>query len=137
MAQHPEFSCWVVGCGPYREDMEERYGDRVTFVGFKRGEELARFCASADVMVFPSRTDTSGDVITESMACGTPVAAYLVTGPIDVIADGIPGAMNDDLEVAVERALECSREEAREHALSYPWENRVQTFRDSLVLKGG
>ncbi len=136
LAQRSEYSCWVVGDGPYREELEQRYGNQVSFVGFKRGEELAQFYASADVMVFPSRTDTFGNVITESMACGTPVAAYPVTGPIDVIADGISGAMDEDLEVAVERALECDRGEVREHALGYSWENCVQIFRDSLVPKG-
>ena len=70
LAEHPEYSCWVVGDGPYREELEQRFGDRVTFVGFKRGQELAQYYASADVMVFPSRTDTFGNVITESMACG-------------------------------------------------------------------
>ena len=137
LAEHPEYSCWVVGDGPYREELEQRYRDRVTFVGFKHGQELAQFYASADVMVFPSRTDTFGNVITESMACGTPVAAYPVTGPIDVIADGVSGAMDEDLQVAVERALECDRERVREHALGYSWENCVQIFRDSLVGKRG
>ena len=80
LADLPGFRCTVVGDGPQRKDLEKRYGDRIRFVGFKQGVELAQYYASADVMVFPSRTDTFGNVITESMASGTPVAAYPVMG---------------------------------------------------------
>ncbi len=133
LASIPGYRCWVVGDGPYREELEQRYGDCVTFVGFKRGRELAQFYASADVMVFPSRTDTFGNVITESMACGTPVAAYPVTGPKDVIADGVSGALNDDLATAVERALACDRKQVREYALKFSWEACARIFRDALT----
>ncbi len=132
-AQRAEYSCWVVGDGLHREELEPRYSDRVTFVGFKRGPELARYYASADVMVFTSRTDTFGNVITESMAGGTPVAAYPVTGRIDVIADGVSSAMTEELDAAVDRALECGRERVREYALGYSRENCVEIFRDALV----
>ena len=135
LAQRAEYSCRVVGDGPHREELEPRHGDKVTFVGFKRGPELAQYYASADVRVFPSWTDTFGNVITESMAGGTPVAAYPVTGPIDVIADGVSGAMEEELGAAVERALQCDRERVRvrEHALGYSWENCARIFRDALV----
>lgn len=133
LAAVPGYRCWVVGDGPHREELEQRYGGRVVFVGFKRGRELAQFYASADVMVFPSRTDTFGNVITESMACGTPVAAYPVTGPRDVIADGVSGALEHDLATAVQRALECDREKVREYALNFSWEACAEIFRDSLT----
>ena len=67
------------------------------FAGYRFGEDLAAHLAAADVMVFPSRTDTFGLVNLEAMACGVPVAAYPVTGPIDVIEDGVTGALDDDL----------------------------------------
>ena len=59
----------------------------VRFFGMKHGRELAAFYQQADVFVFPSRTDTFGLVLIEAMACGTPVAAYPVTGPLDVVTD--------------------------------------------------
>ena len=133
LASLPGYRCWVVGDGPYREELEQRYGERVTFVGFKRGRELAQFYASADVMVFPSRTDTFGNVITESMACGTPVAAYPVAGPRDVIADGVSGALDDDLAAAVTRALACDREQVREYSLKFSWETCAGILRDALT----
>ena len=133
LAQSPDYSCWVVGDGPHRRELAERYGDRVRFVGYKYGEELARFYASADVMVFPSRTDTFGNVMTESMATGTPIAAYPVTGPIDVVADGYSGALEEDLAAAVERALACDRDQVREYATRFSWESCAQTFIDSLA----
>ena len=133
LASIPGHRCWVVGDGPHREELEQRYGDRVAFVGFKRGHELAQFYASADVMVFPSRTDTFGNVITESMACGTPVAAYPVTGPRDVVADGISGALDDDLAAAVRRAMACDREQVREYALHFSWESCAGILHDALT----
>ncbi len=92
----------VVGDGPHLATLAERF-PRVRFMGRRVGEDLARHFASADVFVFPSRTDTFGLVILEAMASGIPVAAYPVTGPIDVIEDGISGFLNEDLASAARR----------------------------------
>ena len=86
----------VVGDGPERARLQSQYPGAV-FVGYQFGENLANYLAAADVMVFPSRTDTFGLVNLEAMACGVPVAAYPVTGPIDVIEDGVTGALDVDL----------------------------------------
>ena len=86
----------VIGDGPERARLQQQYPD-ATFTGYKFGEDLASHLAAADVMVFPSRTDTFGLVNLEAMACGVPVAAYPVTGPIDVIEDGVTGALDQDL----------------------------------------
>ena len=86
----------VIGDGPERARLEAQYPDAV-FAGYRFGEDLAPHLAAADVMVFPSRTDTFGLVNLEAMACGVPVAAYPVTGPIDVIEDGVTGALDTDL----------------------------------------
>ena len=84
----------VIGDGPERARLEQQYPGAI-FTGYQvRGEDLARHLAAADVMVFPSRTDTFGLVNLEAMACGVPVAAYPVTGPIDVIEDGVTGALD-------------------------------------------
>ena len=133
LADLPGFRCTVVGDGPQRKDLEKRYGDRIRFVGFKQGVELAQYYASADVMVFPSRTDTFGNVITESMASGTPVAAYPVMGPRDVIAEGISGALDEDLQAAVNRALACDRQQVRQYAEGFSWSACTKIFKETLI----
>ena len=95
----------VIGDGPERARLK-RNSRRPTFAGYRFGEDLATHLAAADILVFPSRTDTFGLVNLEAMACGVPVAAYPVTGPIDVIEDGLTGALDEDLARAARRALE-------------------------------
>ena len=84
-------------------------------------------------MVLPSRTDTFGNVITESMACGAPVATCPATGPRDVMADGVSGALGHDPATAAQRAPECGREKAPEYAINFAWEAGAKIFRDSLT----
>lgn len=122
----------VVGDGPQRAELEAKYPDAV-FVGRKQGAELTAHYQSADVFVFPSKTDTFGNVMLEAMACGLPVAAYPVMGPIDVLTDPKAGVMEDDLAVAVTKALTLKREDARAHALKYSWQVCATMFRDYLV----
>jgi 1,2-diacylglycerol 3-alpha-glucosyltransferase/glucuronosyltransferase len=110
----------VVGDGPARTELQARYPD-ADWVGYRFGDELATYYADADVFVFPSRTDTFGLVMLEAMACGTPVAAYPVTGPADVVIDGVNGALDDDLSIATHRALGIPRDACREYALRYSW----------------
>src|SRR6202012_4995996 len=111
----------VIGDGPERVRLESQYPD-TTFAGFKFGEDLACHLAAADVMVFPSRTDTFGLVNLEAMACGVPVAAFPVTGPIDVIDDGVTGALDEDLAKAAWRALKIEPRNCRERALATGWD---------------
>ena len=83
----------------------------------KTGEELAGHYRSADVFVFPSRTDTFGLVLLEAMASGTPVAAFPVPGPIDVVRHGVSGILDDDLRAAaLRRARPRPRRGARARA---------------------
>lgn len=91
------------------------------------GEELARTYASSDVFVFPNRTDTFGLVILEALASGLPVAAYPVTGPVDILTEG-SGAMHQDLRLACLAALNIPRESARRQAERFRWENCAQIF---------
>lgn len=133
LADLPGYRCTVVGDGPQRKELEGRYGNRINFVGFKRGVELAEYYASADVMVFPSRTDTFGNVITESMASGTPVAAYPVMGPKDVISEGVSGALDEDLPEAVKRALACDRRQVRQYAEGFSWSACTEFFKETLA----
>lgn len=115
----------VVGDGPELAALKKRYPG-AHFLGALPNDELARVYASSDVFVFPSRTDTFGNVLLEAMASGCPVAAYPVTGPIDIVGSG--GVVADDLRDAAVRALEISREAARAHALTYGWPDCTRQF---------
>jgi glycosyltransferase involved in cell wall biosynthesis len=123
---------YVVGGGPQLSQLRRKYPD-AKFVGTKVNGELAAYIASADVMVFPSLTDTFGLVILEAMASGVPVAAYDVTGPRDVIGDSGAGAVSNDLGTAVMAALEIPGERARQHALKYSWDVCIDQFAANLV----
>ena len=127
----------VVGDGPARADLQNRHPD-VLFTGMKTGEDLARAYAQADVFVFPSRTDTFGNTILEALASGVPVAAYPVTGPIDIIEDGSgAGALHDDLREACLAALSCSQEDARRLARTFSWEAASRQFLDNIMVAQG
>ena len=110
----------VVGDGPERARLERSH-PHVRFVGYKFGDELAAHYAAADVFVFPSRTDTFGVVMLEANACGTPIAAYPVTGPIDVVREGVNGALDEDLARAAARALHVPRTSCLAHARCNGW----------------
>lgn len=122
----------IVGDGPARLDLEKKYPD-AKFVGAKFGEDLARYYASADVFVFPSKTDTFGIVMLEALASGVPVAAYPVMGPIDVIGDNSQvGVLLDDLNAAIEGALKCDRDACRQFGESRSWRAVAQMFLDNV-----
>ncbi len=128
----------VVGGGPQLAALRRDY-PAVYFAGPRYGADLARAYASADVFVFPSRTDTFGLVILEALACGTPVAAFNVTGPKDVLADadGHIGAVDDDLRAAALAALGADRTAARRHAERFSWRACAEMFLSHLVPLGG
>ncbi len=133
----------VVGGGPQLAELRADYPG-VRFTGARQGEALARAYAKGDVFVFPSRTDTFGLVLLEALASGTPVAAYPVTGPVDVLAaaDGgavAPGvgAMAEDLRAAALAALSGDRQACRVHAERFSWRACAETFLSHLVPLGG
>ena len=121
-----------VGEGPKLEYYKKKYPD-VHFVGAKQGKELANYYQQADVFVFPSKWDTFGLVQIEAIACGTPVAAYPVQGPIDVIDNNVTGVMNNDLTVAVQKALDLDREIVYTESLKWSWEKAWEIFKHNLV----
>lgn len=118
---------WVVGDGPLRAALAARY-PAARFFGYRQGEELARFYAQASVLVFPSLTDTYGLVMLEALACGTPVAAFPVAGPLDVLEPGLTGCLDDDLQHACLAALELDRERCAERAGRLSWRASALEF---------
>ena len=121
----------VVGDGPARAQLEAAYPDAL-FMGARFGDELAACYAAADVFVFPSRTDTFGLVMIEALACGTPVAAYPVTGPIDVLTPET-GGMDEDLDAAIAAALTRDRAACAAYGRTFTWEASARQFHAALV----
>ena len=120
----------IVGDGPARRRLERRYR-HAHFLGAKHGETLADIYASADVFVFPSRTDTFGIVLIEAMASGVPVAAFPAPGPIDVVGHGA-GVLEEDLSTTCLKALTLPREQARKHSLRFTWKESARQFLDNI-----
>jgi glycosyltransferase involved in cell wall biosynthesis len=122
----------LVGDGPQREELEEKYPEAY-FAGVKQGDELVAHYCAADVFVFPSKTDTLGLVNLEAMACGIPVAAYPVQGPKDVVADSGAGVLDNDLATAIRGAIGIDPKICRARALEHTWENSATHFEANLV----
>ena len=126
----------VVGAGPARKTLEQRF-PATHFLGSLHGPDLASAYAAADVLVFPSRTDTFGLVVIEALASGTPVAAYPVRGPLDIIGAmgrGLGGcatrigALDDNLAMAIRVALGASSRACVEEGQRYDWERCTDQF---------
>ena len=117
----------VIGDGPQRPALAARHPD-VKFAGYRYGDELASMVGSADVLVFPSLTDTFGLAMIEALACGVPVAAFPVPGPIDVIEQGVTGVLHEDLAVAVRSALQLDRRVCAQHAAEFTWDAATTQF---------
>ncbi len=125
----------VVGDGPALTELRRRHPD-THFTGYRMGEELAACVAAADVMVFPSLTDTFGLVLLEAMASGVPVAAFPAPGPRDVVRDGVNGFVGEDLRAAALAALEVDRDACRAFAEGYSWEASTRQFLANLDPRG-
>ena len=132
----------VVGDGPDLIALRARYPD-VVFTGALSGETLAQAYGSADVFVFPSRTDTFGLVMIEALACGVPVAGFPVAGPLDIVGanghgprDDLPmrvGALDEDLSHAIDVALRCDRLGAAVYGAGYSWDRATDQFLTALT----
>ena len=122
----------IVGDGPYRAELERKYPD-ILFTGVKTGVELVEYYANADVFVFTSRVDTFGMVIIEAMSVGTPVAAYPVPGPLDIIFQGVTGHMSEDLKRSVDICMQLKRDRIERVSLKWSWEECWKIFRNNLI----
>jgi len=126
-----KFNIEIVGGGPHLEYLKDKY-KKVRFLGYQSGVELANSYARADVFAFPSKTDTFGIVIIESLSIGTPVAAYPVPGPIDIIENGVTGYMSNDLEKNIHLCIRLDREKVKSLSSKWTWEECWKIFRDNL-----
>lgn len=126
----------VVGDGPLRARLETEFPN-VHFLGTRTGEALAEIYASADVFVFPSLTDTFGIVLLEALACGLPVAAFPVMGPLDVIGRSECGCLDMNLQRAALGGLDISRESCRAYALTFTWRESTRQFLDNTLYAHG
>ncbi len=129
------FQKWTVvqvGDGPMLEEYKHRYPN-VHFIGALHGKELAQAYRSADVFVFPSRSDTFGLVMLEAMASGVPVVGYTVTGPVDVVAQDVSGCLGPDLALQAEDALKLDRQDVIDHARTFSWRRCTDQFVKNLV----
>jgi glycosyltransferase involved in cell wall biosynthesis len=121
----------VIGNGPARAALSDRYPEAL-FIGYRFGDELAAVLSASDVFVFPSLTDTFGLAMIEALACGVPVAAFPVPGPIDVIEPGVTGVLNEDLAAAIRSALLLNRQVCAERATAFTWEAATEQFLEGL-----
>lgn len=129
---HEHFDITVVGDGPARSGLESQYPS-VQFVGYKKDSELANFYISADVFAFPSCVDTFGIVMIESISLGTPVAAYPVTGPIDVVQNRLNGYLHHNLKFAIEESSKLNRNTVAKSADTWSWEKCWDIFQSHLT----
>ena len=126
----------VVGDGPQREALQAAY-PQVRFLGYRHGVALAQAFQQASVLVFPSRTDTYGLVMLEALACGTPVAAFPVAGPLDVLQAGVSGVLDEDLRAACLAALSLDRRRCAELAARQSWRASALEFLAQQPLLDG
>ena len=127
----------VVGDGPQRAELEARY-PQVRFLGYQHGQALAQAYSEASVLVFPSRTDTYGLVMLEALACGTPVAAFPVPGPLDVLEQGVTGVMDEDLRGACLAALSLDRQRCAQEVAKQSWRaSALEFLAQQPLLDGG
>ena len=123
----------LVGSGPHIANMKQR--TNIYYLGWKRGEELSEIYRSCDVFVFPSKTDTFGQVMVEAMASGLPVAAYPVVGPIDVVNHGVTGYLDEDLQTACEKAYETKdSQKCIDYAKTFRWSDMCDSFMECQVI---
>lgn len=118
---------WIVGDGPQRQALQSSY-PKARFLGYQHGQALTHLYQQASVLVFPSRTDTYGLVMLEALACGTPVAAYPVAGPLDVLVQGESGIMDESLQQACLAALNLDRTHCAALAAKQSWQASALEF---------
>ena len=128
-----KFEITIVGEGPILNKLKEKY-PKINFTGYKFGQELADIYKEHDVFCFPSKTDTFGIVMIEALANGLPIAAYKVTGPVDIVDEGKTGFLGDDLEDSIRRCLKLNRKKIMSNINQrWSWERCIEILHDHLL----
>ena len=128
-----KFEITIVGEGPMLKKLKLKY-PKVNFLGYRFGSELADIYKRHDVFCFPSKTDTFGIVMIEALANGLPIAAYKVTGPIDIVEEGVTGYLGDDLENNIRRCLKLDRRSiASNMNQKWSWANCIEILHTHLL----
>jgi glycosyltransferase involved in cell wall biosynthesis len=127
-----DYTLVIVGDGPYMKEARKLL-PKANFIGYKQGQELVNWYHNADVFVFPSSADTFGLVMIEAMAQGTPVAAFPVQGPVDVIDQDVNGVIDWDLKRAVELCLALDRKTVKLTSNLWTWEECWRIFQENLI----
>jgi glycosyltransferase involved in cell wall biosynthesis len=122
---------FVVGNGPHKSFLQKKYHDKAVFLPY---ENVRQILSAADVFVFPSLFDTFGLTNLEAMACGLPVAAYPVMGPIDIVEQGVNGFVSENLQDAALACLTLKKEASIERAAQFTWERTADAFLENQVL---
>jgi len=129
---HHKYRIQIIGDGPELKNLKSKYPS-IEYKGYQHGQVLADYYASANVFCFPSKTDTFGIVIIEALNFGTPVAAYSVPGPIDILENGITGFMSDDLDNNIQKCLMLDRNKIQKDAEKWTWEECWKIFETNLI----
>jgi len=128
-----KFEITIVGEGPILNRLKEKY-PKVNFTGYRFGQELADTYRSHDVFCFPSKTDTFGIVMIEALANGLPVAAFRVTGPVDILEEGVTGYLGDDLEENIHQCLKLDRKKIASNInQQWSWGNCIDILHSQLL----
>jgi len=117
----------VIGDGPDMKRLAARF-PQARFVGYQKGDSLIAWCSCADVMVMPSRTETFGLAMVECLALGIPVAAHDVTGPKEIVHNGINGYLDENLARAAKQCLTLLPERCRDSVRGYTWGASAEIF---------
>ena len=128
-----KFEITIVGEGPILNKLKAKY-PKVNFTGYRFGRELADTYKEHDVFCFPSKTDTFGIVMIEALANGLPVAAYRVTGPVDIVEEGITGYLGDNLEDSIYQCLKLNRKNIASNInQQWTWNRCISILHDHLL----
>jgi glycosyltransferase involved in cell wall biosynthesis len=128
-----KYEITIVGEGPILNKLKKKY-PKINFTGYRFGRELADTYKEHDVFCFPSKTDTFGIVMIEALANGLPVAAYRVTGPVDIVEEGINGYLGDDLEDSIYRCLKLNRKSIASNInQQWTWNRCIAILHNNLL----
>ena len=128
-----KFKITIVGEGPILNQLKEKY-PKINFTGYRFGHELADIYREHDVFCFPSKTDTFGIVMIEALANGLPIAAFRVTGPIDIVEDGKTGFLGENLEDNIRRCLKLDRKKIiSSMSQQWSWQRCIDILHEHLL----